>query len=140
MTLSLFRVTSFDGYTLHNGSTRFAKEWIENDVVGQLNIIQLANGQFYDMNLSDDAPQIPQPFTTNHVLKLPTKAEADAEAATLKSLIGRRGSVVAEPYGGSAPTESCTARLEKASIEKRLKEPGSVLVVNLLFNPISNWS
>ncbi len=134
--MTLYQITQFGSQILHNGTTIFAKDHVDIAPQAKLDIIELANGALFDPNTTNDAPTIPQPFTSLHIIKEVTKAQANTQLRNIKDLIGKRYTLTAAPYDGSA-SESCTARLEKVDARKN-PTPRTLIRLKLHFVPLEN--
>lgn len=111
MTLRSLYVKSFDGVTLHNGSTRYSVRRIEETERALSQIIQLPSGQKYDATPSaDTAPLVPGRIPAEIIITESGDAAAQTAFASISAKLGVRGTLTVEQTN-TATTYTATARM-----------------------------
>lgn len=111
MTLRSLRVKSFDGVTLHNDTTRFVENRIEETERALNQVITLPSGQKYDATPSaSTAPLVPGRIVAEVTITESSAANAQTAFAAISAKLGVRGTLTVEQTNTST-TYTATARM-----------------------------
>lgn len=130
-------VTAFKGKVLHDGLHRFSVSKVPLHKSAEIERVKMANGHLFDPNYGTGSVATPTPFTASFFMRFSSKAQVDAELASLDALIGANGTLTAAKDGGGAAV-TCNASLESAHVVH--KKSDFAFLVTLHLEPFTDWS